>query len=76
MWRLDQEIGLLNEIDPVGNQGAKHERTRVLPWRWDINDRMKVGQNHIYLTRSVKQKLFDQGFHLFRPLATLEGLKD
>ena len=37
---------------------------RYIPWLWNINDRMKVGQNHIHIARSVKHKLFDQGCQL------------
>ena len=48
-----------------------------IPWKGDINDRMKVSQNHIHLARSVKQKLFYQGRRLCHQRVMLrEGLED
>ena len=57
------------------------EFSSMKPWPsggCDINDRMKVSQNHLYLAPSVKQKFFDQGCRLPQcwAEAALEGLKD
>ena len=53
------------------------EFSQFIPWRWKINDRMEVSQNHIYLARSVKQKILDQVSRLFQPRDALrEGSED